>query len=236
MPLSAVLFDLFGTLVPTFSGARFRQCLARMAGAVGVSPEDFSRLWLRDTARDRGTGVYRTMGDNVVAICRMLGVDASAEAVARAQEIRCENTAGFLVHPRPEAVPALDALRRKGIKLALVSDCSMDVPQTWSRSPLASRLDTAVFSCVVGVRKPDPAIYREACTDLGVTPEQCLYVGDGCSRELTGARALGMRPVLLRAPDVERPLPADCEVDTWDGEAVDLLSEVLDLLDTEKQN
>ena len=62
MPLSAVLFDLFGTLVPTFSGARFRQCLARMAGAVGVSPEDFSRLWLRDTARDRGTGVYRTAG------------------------------------------------------------------------------------------------------------------------------------------------------------------------------
>ena len=230
MPPAAVIFDLFGTLVPTFSRAHFRQCLARMAGAVGVGAEDFRRLWMRDTARDRGTGVYRTMGDNVAAICQMLGVSPSAEAVARAQEIRCDNTADFLVHPRPDAVPTLDELRRRGFKLALVSDCSMDVPLTWSRSPLARCLHVTAFSCVVGVRKPDPAIYLAACTGLGVTPPQCLYVGDGCSRELTGARALGMRPVLLRAPDIERPLTPDCEADTWDGESVDALAEVVGLV------
>jgi putative hydrolase of the HAD superfamily len=105
----------------------------------------------------------------------------------------------------------------------------MDVPQTWSQSPLAPRLDVVVFSCVAGVRKPDPRIYLNACTALGVTPQQCLYVGDGCSHELTGARALGMRPVLLRASDIERPLTPDCEVDTWEGESVSTLRAVVGL-------
>jgi putative hydrolase of the HAD superfamily len=201
-----------------------------MATAVGADRAEFARLWMHDTARDRGTGVFKTMGDNVAAICRLLGLSPSQEGVARAEAIRCENTTDFLRNPRSDAVTTLDALRRKDLKLGLVSDCSMDVPKTWSQSPLASRLDVLVFSCVAGMRKPDPRIYLKACTALGVAPQRCLYVGDGCSHELTGARALGMRPVLLRASDIDRPLTPDCEVDTWDGESVGALGEVIGLV------
>jgi len=44
-------------------------------------------------------------------------------------------------------------------------------------------------------------MYRLACTGLAVTPAECLYVGDGGSGELTGAAAVGMRPVLLADDD-----------------------------------
>ncbi len=50
---------------------------------------------------------------------------------------------------------------------------------------------------VIGLVKPDPAIYQLACQRLGVIPEDCRYVGDGGSNELTGADASGMRAVLI---------------------------------------
>ena len=43
--------------------------------------------------------------------------------------------------------------------------------------------------------KPAPAIFRQCAQMLDVKPEDCLYVGDGGSQELTAARALGMRAV-----------------------------------------
>ena len=47
------------------------------------------------------------------------------------------------------------------------------------------------------MKKPDPLIYQLTTKRLGVEPETCLYVGDGSSRELTGAVQVGMHPVLL---------------------------------------
>jgi putative hydrolase of the HAD superfamily len=67
----------------------------------------------------------------------------------------------------------------------------------WPESPLAPLFDTALFSCDVKLKKPDRRIY-ELCTQrLGVEPAQCLYVGNGGSDELAGARRAGMTPVLL---------------------------------------
>jgi len=54
-----------------------------------------------------------------------------------------------------------------------------------------------VFSCEVGLAKPDPAIYHLAAARLGVEPAECLFVGDGGSDELSGAGAAAMTPVLL---------------------------------------
>jgi putative hydrolase of the HAD superfamily len=65
------------------------------------------------------------------------------------------------------------------------------------RSPLRNRLDAVVFSYELGVRKPDPRIYRHALDALGARPEDTLFVGDGGSDEHRGARAVGMRSVLV---------------------------------------
>jgi FMN phosphatase YigB (HAD superfamily) len=67
-------------------------------------------------------------------------------------------------------VDALDRLRAAGLRIALVSDAGADDVEWWDRSPLSSRFDVEVFSYKVGVRKPDPRIYRHALDGLGVAP------------------------------------------------------------------
>jgi len=74
-----------------------------------------------------------------------------------------------------------------------------------ARLPLASRIAATGFSCLLGVRKPHPGIYLHVTRRLGVAPEQCLYVGDGDSRELSGAAALGMTALRIRLPATGRP-------------------------------
>ena len=60
---------------------------------------------------------------------------------------------------------------------------------------LAERLDVAVFSSEVGKRKPHPAIFRRALEQLGVPPEETLYVADRLFEDVRGAAEVGMRTV-----------------------------------------
>jgi putative hydrolase of the HAD superfamily len=81
--------------------------------------------------------------------------------------------------PRDGAVETLTELRVRGFRLALISMCAPDTPPMWDASAFAGLVDVEVFSSVVGLRKPDPAIYRYACDGLSVEPAECLYCGDG---------------------------------------------------------
>ena len=94
--------------------------------------------------------------------------------------------------------------------------------------PLASLVDVPVSSAVERVKKPDARIYRLACERLGVTPSQCLYVGDGGSHELTGAAKVGMTAVQVAAVPKDDTLIIDGE--SWPGKRIETLSEVLGLL------
>jgi len=91
--------------------------------------------------------------------------------------------------------------------------------------------DATVFSCLAGVRKPDPAIYLLATEQLAVRPEECLYIGDGSSHELTGAANVGMHPVLIRVPYEDEPGTYRIDPEQWDGPRISSLTEVLALLE-----
>ena len=91
--------------------------------------------------------------------------------------------------------------------------------------------DEAVFSCDVGLNKPDPRFYEITCQRLGVRPEECLYIGDGSSHELTGAASVGMHPVLIRVPYEDTPDALRIREEEWDGPRISSLTEVLTLLE-----
>jgi putative hydrolase of the HAD superfamily len=129
------------------------------------------------------------------------------------------------LQPRPDALETLAELRRRGHLLGLISVCSQDVPHVWDETPFAGALDEVVFSCDVGVSKPDPRIYEIACERLGVAPAGCVFVGDGANDELPGAERAGMTALQLRAPG--EPLTAEGE--NWTGASIEHLSQVLDL-------
>lgn len=78
-----------------------------------------------------------------------------------------------------------------------------------------------VFSCSVGLRKPDPRIYLLACEELGVEPAEALFVGDGDNDELAGAERVGMTAVLLERPGMDRE---------WTGRRIQTLAELLALV------
>ncbi len=213
--------------MPEFPLSAWERLFEEMASALGMDAETFRRGW-RGTIIERQTGGFRTIEENVLAICERAGVRPEPEGLARALEARYRLYAeGF--RPRPDAVETLTWLRDRGYRRALVSMCAPDAPGFWRASPLADLVEVLVFSCEVGLRKPDPRIYLAACEGLGVEPGACLYVGDGGYRELTGAEAVGMRPVRIVDPS-EREAVLRPDPDDWQGPTISSLGELRGLL------
>lgn len=226
MSYRAVIFDLFGTLVPPFPNALFEETLQAMAQAVAVEYTDFRRIWNQETWHGRATGEFATIAANVQYICTALGAAPTLEQLAEAAHIRHEFTRGRL-HPRAEAIETLQHLRTLGLQQALVSDCSAEVPELWAATPFTALIDVPIFSCTARLKKPDPRIYHLACQGLGVEPKACLYVGDGASQELSGAAQVGMEAVLIAPPDEIVADPAKSESSTWPGKRIQSLTELI---------
>ena len=227
MKYQAVIFDLFGTLVPNMSLSEHRAILTRMAHVLSAPPDDFVQLWF-DTFNERSTGIFQTPDENVEFICRTLGVSVDETEVKRATRIRFDYSVQSMV-PRPDAIETLSHLKLEDYKTGLISDCSAEVPAIWKDSPFGELIDVAIFSCSVGVKKPDPRIYRLITDRLGVEPETCLYVGDGSSRELTGAAQVGMHPVLLNLSE-DNPDAHQIDREEWSGLTISSLNEILMLI------
>ena len=87
-----------------------------------------------------------------------------------------------------------------------------------------------MFSCSVGLKKPDPRIYQLAANRLEVEPESCLHIGDGGSNELTGASKVGMHPVLIRIPSEDSADAYRIDWEEWHGLTISSLKDVLTLL------
>lgn len=86
----------------------------------------------------------------------------------------------------------LDALRARGLRLAVVANWDCALRGVLERLGLAARFETVVASAEAGAAKPDPAIFRLALDRLAVAPERALHVGDEDVDE-RGAAAAGMR-------------------------------------------
>ena len=201
-----------------------------MASVLGAPSDGFEGIW-RDTYWERGEGVFESIDANLVYICGKLGVSAEDAQIGLAAQMHMDYFRRSL-RLQPGAIAALARLKSDGLKTGLITDCDCDVPQLWDEMPIAEFIDVAVFSCLVGMQKPDPRIYRLAAERLAVEPSDCLYVGDGESHELTGASQVGMRPVLVRVPGADSSdlFRVNYEAEEWDGLVVWSLAEIADLV------
>jgi putative hydrolase of the HAD superfamily len=219
--LRAVIFDLWDTLVLWPSGSA-KALNEHLAERLGVEPDRFIEAW--NAARPaRSVGPLLESVREVLAELGANGIEA--EEVAR---LRLEHTRSVL-RPREGALETLEVLRRRGLRLGLISVCSEDVVQAWDETPFAPLLDSVVFSCSDGLSKPDRRIYELAARELGAPPEECLFVGDGANDELAGAERAGMRAALILRPGEEEPLWPEAR--EWRGPRLRALPEVLTLFD-----
>jgi putative hydrolase of the HAD superfamily len=224
-PYRAVLFDFFGTLTRAVSRGPAH---TRIARGLGCNPAEFTAQ-LDESFLCRARGGYGSAADALRRVAYALNVEPTSDQIrdalaARLAAVRSDTRL------RSDAVPVLKEIRRRGLRTAVVSDCTHELPQIMPTLPVAPLLDAVVYSIDVGLCKPDPEIYLAACERLAVTPHECLYVGDGGSQELSGARALGMGAVRLAAPDLAEHLCFNGETD-WQGWSVESLAAVLQLLD-----
>jgi putative hydrolase of the HAD superfamily len=215
----AVIFDLWQTLVP-WDAEESRRFGGEVAALAGVESERFWAAWLgANHLPSRNTG---PMSEHLSALFAELGAEPDIDRILA---MRVERVKRLLV-PRDDVLPTLDELRRRGHLLGMISVCTDDVPQVWDETPLGREFDATVFSCEVGVSKPDPRIYEIACERLGVEPDDCLFVGDGANDELPGAERAGMTAIQLRAPGED--LTPDGEA--WAGPTIERLSDLLELV------
>ncbi len=101
--------------------------------------------------------------------------------------------------PEQATLDVLRDLDQAGYRIGLVSNVTL-LPSLMradlDASGLGAHLHATVFSSEVGVRKPDPRIFREALERLGAEPGETVFVGDRLLDDVTGAQAVGMRGIL----------------------------------------
>jgi putative hydrolase of the HAD superfamily len=221
----AVLFDFFGTLTKAVDRGPWHAAIARR---LGCDPAAFEQA-LDRSFRARSRGVFGTAEATLRWVCDQLGADPPTERLHRA--VRARTVAVWAdTRLRPEAVAALTAIRARGLRTAVVSDCAHELPAFLPALAVAPLLDACVYSVEVGECKPHPAMYTTACQRLGVPPEECLYIGDGGSQELTGATAVGMSAARLAADDLDGHLVFSPDR-AFAGPSIGSLSDVVRLID-----
>jgi len=227
MIYSAVIFDLFGTLVDDFASS-VGQMHAELAAALAVPYEAFMQLW-RQTSEMRTNGTFQTVEASIEYVCGVMGVRVGAEQMTKAVAIRLQHTRRAL-EPRPDAVATLARLKDQDYKVGLLSNCSVEIPILWQETVFANLVATPIFSCRERLKKPDPRIYHLACERLGVMPEHCVYVADGENHELAAAASIGLHAVLLRTSSQETRPELHQETREWQGATIAGLAEVLHLV------
>lgn len=113
---------------------------------------------------------------------------------------------GVKLYDESEAV--LSALKARGERLAIVSNLwPFPVDHIFNKLGLAAHFRELVFSYEVGTRKPGARIFVDACRRFGVTPSECVMVGDSLGSDIAGAVAIGMPAVFVNRSGKTVELP-----------------------------
>jgi putative hydrolase of the HAD superfamily len=188
--IRAVLFDLGGVVLESpFPAIRaFEQELGCEPGLV-ATVVDYSA----------GTGAFAELERGEIEL-EEFDRRFREESAARGCEIPGAQLLTRIresIPPRPRMLAAVAALRDQGYLTGAITN-SWQGPDGWEL--LADRFHVYVDSSVEGIRKPDPAIYLEACRRLGVDPPECVFLDD-MGGNLKAALNLGMRTILVTDPD-----------------------------------
>jgi putative hydrolase of the HAD superfamily len=138
------------------------------------------------------------------------GVARSPATAAALTELHVYHQANNLWELVPDGVrPALAALRDRGLTLVVVSNANGTLRGHMDRIGLSSHVDIVIDSQDEGVEKPDPRLFQIALERAGARPESTIHVGDLYQVDIVGARAAGLRGVLLDETGLHPD--ADCD-------------------------
>lgn len=195
--VKAVFFDLFFTLiVPNYLNENNEYDVLKLTKVEWESYAENDELY-----KERALGIVKDEVIIIKKIIEMMPYDATSEQIEEIVYRRSDRIKRALLTVKEEIIETIRSLKEKGIKICLISNSDCMDCKFWNQSPLSELFDSAVFSCNVGMLKPDSGIYEFAMNSIGVKPEDSLFVGDGGFEELFGAKHVGMKTVFTEYLD-----------------------------------
>lgn len=200
-PVRAVLLDALGTLVELAPPApRLRRALEARAG-IDVGLEAAERgfgaeigYYLANHMRASDAEALERLRDDCAAAMRAaIGRDELDHAAVRAAMLEALEFVVF-----EDVRPALVDLRERGLRLVVVSNWDCSLPQWLDRAGVGELVDGAVSSAVVGAPKPAAAVFEAGLELAGCPAAEAVHVGDSLDNDVEGARAAGLRAILVQ--------------------------------------
>ena len=200
--VEAVIFDFYNTLAET---TRFGPSWDELVAELGYSvPDDVRERWWNDGIDGIEHDEHSISRDHYVAWqqSRVRAILDDCGLPRPAQDVFMERVAEISAHNRidayQEVVDVLGELRSRGVALAICSNWDWDLHEAVESAGLTGTVDIVVSSAWVGARKPHPRIYWHTLEQLGVAPQDALFVGDTWTCDVDGPRAAGMNAIYLR--------------------------------------
>ena len=203
---SAVLLDALGTLVELETP--WPHLVDELAGRGVVVGEEAARgAMLAEMA------YYRAHHDEASTWPTLKDLRRRCAAVVQEQlgtalplaDVEDALLAAIRFRAYPEVPAVLGRLRAGGARLAVVSNWDVSLHDVLERTHLRALVDAVVISAVLGVAKPDPAIFRVALERLGASAAEAIHVGDSVEHDVAGARAAGVEAVLVARNGAQAP-------------------------------
>jgi putative hydrolase of the HAD superfamily len=199
--LRAVLLDALGTLVELQPpGPRLRTALREHTG-VDVGDEAAERGFAAEIGyylanHMRGSdreGLERLRDDCAKALRAAIGRDDLDHAAVRTAMLEA-----LEFRPFPDVIPALEALRARGLRLVVVSNWDCSLSEWLERAGIGALVDATVSSAAVGAAKPAPLVFERGLELAGCAAVEAVHVGDSVDNDVEGARAAGLRAILVQ--------------------------------------
>jgi HAD superfamily hydrolase (TIGR01509 family) len=206
-----VFFDFSGTLVDGVPNWEHPQIVACRECGIEVAPEQVKaaiwKVWgpIEGCAHVAESADEASYAQWIGAIERRIleGLDIPDERLEQAsRRVISLQVAPECYRVYPDVEPALQALRRRGLRLGLVSNHAWRLPELVAALGLGEFFDPIVTSARAGYRKPRPEIFRLALDAAGADPRATLFVGDDPDCDVRGAADAGLRSIWL---DRKRP-------------------------------
>ena len=186
----AVIFDMYETLITLFESPLYFG--TQMASDIGIEEVKFQEIW-------GATEADRTIGK--------ITLEEILEEILKKNDCYSEVNMDFIVNKRirsreksfkhlhKDIIPMLSALKKKGVRIGLISNCFSEEAMVIKKSILYPYFNAVCLSFDEGLQKPDPDIFNKCLEKLNVQARYCLYVGVGGSKELETAEMVGMKAV-----------------------------------------
>ncbi len=204
MNVKAVFLDFGGTLA--YGGIdweEYHRAVRVLLASLGYDIEQ-NRLKkaisasLQELRRHRAKGLEKTNEEIYGAALRRVGIPADDDTLEMIHD-------AFKRHYISTFYPCTEGTLRRlaeRYKLALISNTMSDQPREMlEETGLDSLFETIICSRDLGIRKPNPAIFKYVMDKVGVQPGETVHVGDSVEADMEGASGSGITSIWIRTPD-----------------------------------